>query len=217
MSYDLYLRDPVTREELEVPPHMMYGGTIKCEEINGVLVPTTTTEAYLNITYNYSGYYHDAFSGKEENQKIYEKDKKLFNITDPSGGIRTINGMTGLMAICVLHEMIRRIEEKYRMPDGWITTERKKVWYENREDNRIQKDSTDLLMEYYELQRNGMSDEEAGKNIDDRWKRCEGIVRVNEGETDNYWHPTAANAIRPLYQLIALSQMRPDGIWSEES
>lgn len=28
-----------------------------------------------------------------------------------------------------------------------------------------------------------------------------------------YWMPTRANAIRPLYQLLALAQMRPDGIW----
>ena len=28
-----------------------------------------------------------------------------------------------------------------------------------------------------------------------------------------YWVPTRANAIRPLYQLLALAQMRPDGIW----
>lgn len=28
-----------------------------------------------------------------------------------------------------------------------------------------------------------------------------------------YWIPTRANAIRPLYQLLALAQMRPDGIW----
>ena len=84
------------------------------------------------------------------------------------------------MAVSILNEMIRRIEEKYRSPDGWITTERKKVWFENREDNQVQKDSTDLLMEYFELKRKGLSDEEAGKNIDDQWKRCEGIVRVNE-------------------------------------
>lgn len=41
MSYDLYLRDPVTGEELDVPAHMKYGGNIKREDINGVLVPTT--------------------------------------------------------------------------------------------------------------------------------------------------------------------------------
>ena len=63
MSYDLYLRDPVTKEELKVPPHMMHGVNIPCEVIDGKLVPTTTTEAYLSITYNYSKYYYDAFPG----------------------------------------------------------------------------------------------------------------------------------------------------------
>ena len=28
-----------------------------------------------------------------------------------------------------------------------------------------------------------------------------------------YWIPTRENALRPLYQLLALAQMRPDGIW----
>ena len=28
-----------------------------------------------------------------------------------------------------------------------------------------------------------------------------------------YWMPTRANAIRPLYQLLAFAQMRPDGVW----
>lgn len=28
-----------------------------------------------------------------------------------------------------------------------------------------------------------------------------------------YWMPTRKNAIRPLYQLLAFAQMRPDGIW----
>ena len=37
MSYDLYLRDPVTKEELEVPPHMMHGVNIPCEVIDGKL------------------------------------------------------------------------------------------------------------------------------------------------------------------------------------
>lgn len=29
-----------------------------------------------------------------------------------------------------------------------------------------------------------------------------------------YWMPTKANAIRPLYRLLAFAQMRPDGIWN---
>lgn len=28
-----------------------------------------------------------------------------------------------------------------------------------------------------------------------------------------YWIPTKANAIRPLYGLLAFAQMRPDGMW----
>ena len=36
---------------------------------------------------------------------------------------------------------------------------------------------------------------------------------VSEGDTSDYWLDTAANAIKPLYQLIALAKMRPDCIW----
>lgn len=28
-----------------------------------------------------------------------------------------------------------------------------------------------------------------------------------------YWMPTRRNAIKPLYQLLAFAQMRPDGVW----
>ena len=40
-------------------------------------------------------------------------------------------------------------------------------------------------------------------------------ITVNryEGPNRDYWEPTAANAIKPLYQLIALAKMRPDCIW----
>lgn len=38
-------------------------------------------------------------------------------------------------------------------------------------------------------------------------KKCE-----EQGET-GYWMPTRENAIRPLYQLLAFAQMRPDGVW----
>jgi hypothetical protein len=38
-------------------------------------------------------------------------------------------------------------------------------------------------------------------------------IEVNEGDTHDYWLPTAANALRPLYQLVALAKMRPDCIW----
>ena len=45
-------------------------------------------------------------------------------------------------------------------------------------------------------------------DISDKERReCE-----EQGAT-GYWLPTRENAIRPLYQLLAFAQMRPDGVW----
>lgn len=38
-------------------------------------------------------------------------------------------------------------------------------------------------------------------------RKCE-----DQGAT-GYWMPTIENAIKPLYQLLAFAQMRPDGMW----
>lgn len=40
----------------------------------------------------------------------------------------------------------------------------------------------------------------------------EALCYVKSGAT-GYWMPTKANAIRPLYQLLALAKIRPDGVW----
>ena len=220
MSYDLYLRDPVTRERLQVPGHLMHGGNIPCAQIDGHLVPTTTTEAYINITYNYNSYYHEAFPGaseKPEEQAQHEKDCEAFGIQDEQGGIRSLNGLSGAQAIPLLQEMIRRIERRYRDVEGWIDTEREHVWYESRKDRRSTRTPTEMFIELLHLRRDGLTDEEATKHLEDRWEKRKSVVLVSEGDTTDYWQPTAANAIRPLYQLIALSRMRPDGVWSEES
>ena len=42
---------------------------------------------------------------------------------------------------------------------------------------------------------------------DEERRECE-----EQGATD-YWMPTRENAIRPLYQILAFAQMRPDGVW----
>ena len=34
-----------------------------------------------------------------------------------------------------------------------------------------------------------------------------------QGPNGDYWTATAANAIKPLYKLLAMAQMRPDGVW----
>lgn len=115
MSYDISLVDPVTRETLLVEsPHHIRGGTYA---IGG------TTEAWLNITYNYGRFYRTVFGEK---------------------GIRTIYGMTGAESIPVIKAAMDKL----------------------------------------------------GDDVD-----------------PNYWEPTEGNAKRALAGLLALAQMRPDGIW----
>ncbi len=73
MSYDITLNDPVTKETIELDaPHQIKGGTYA---ING------TSEAWLNVTYNYARWYY--------------KDGVFPSKDGESQGIRTIYGMSG--------------------------------------------------------------------------------------------------------------------------
>lgn len=222
MSYDLYLNDPVTKERLNVPSHMMYGCNIPCRLEGEELVPIATDKAYLNVTYNYSPYYCGAFPAKpdpevgEAAMEAWERDRKRFGIRSDEGGIRAISGLSGAEAVPFLREMIRRITEKYQDIEGWITTTRKKVWYENLKDGSTC-DTTDMFVMCLEAARETKSLNDAEKDLSKTWLRKEQDVLVSEGDTKNYWDATAANALKPLHQLIALSQLRPDGVWSEES
>ena len=115
MRYDISLVDPVTKETLEVErPHQIRGGTYA---VGG------TTEAWLNITYNYGRFYYEVFGEK---------------------GIRTIYGMTGAESIPVIKKAMDKL----------------------------------------------------GDDVD-----------------PDYWKPTQGNAKRALAGLLALAQLRPDGIW----
>lgn len=80
MSYDIFLREPVTNEVIEFDNvHDIKGGTY-C--IGG------TKKAWLNITYNYAEHYRTTISNK---------------------GIRTIYGMTGAESIPVLKKAIKQL------------------------------------------------------------------------------------------------------------
>lgn len=93
MSYDIYLNDPVTGGVIELDePHQMRGGTYA---VGG------TTEAWLNVTYNYSDHYY-RIMGEE--------------------GIRTIYGMTGAESIPVLKAAIDELGDDVD-PDYWKPTE----------------------------------------------------------------------------------------------
>lgn len=61
VSYDISLKDPVTRKVANVPVHLMIGGTYKADyhPETGTFTSAMNTEAGLNITYNYSCYYYE--------------------------------------------------------------------------------------------------------------------------------------------------------------
>ena len=130
MSWDVDLCDPVTNEILELDnPHFMRGGTYA---VDG------TREMSLNITFNYTRFYNDAFKG----------------------GFRALDGVSAVESIPILKAAIEKIKDPLT-PD---------LSQEERED--------------YESQ-----------------------------QATGYWMPTKENCLRPLYQLLSLAQMRPDGVW----
>ena len=109
-------------------------------------------------------------------------------------GIRTIYGMSGIESIPVLEKMISGIEEKYKKDGEWIVTNRTKTIYYGK--NGAEIDICEVVFKGVECV-----------------KKEEVEFEVSEGDTADYWLATAANALKPLYQLIALARMRPDCVW----
>ena len=88
MSYDILLRDPVTKETVHFEsPHQMTGGTFA---VGG------TTESWLNITYNYA--------------KWYRIDGVFPDKGEDHNGIRSIYGLSGADSIPVLKHAIQTLE-----------------------------------------------------------------------------------------------------------
>lgn len=191
MSYDIELKDPITKRAIKFDePHQMKGGTY---QIGG------SREAWLNITYNYSTYYYEAtendsrFFGKTKDDYEDEEERNL--------GIRGIYGKTGAESLKMLSDMIYRIECKYKKDGKWISMEREEVRYIDKKTGK-ELDSSDVLHRL-------LHDDDA----EETYTKQEYKEIVSEGENRDYWKPTAGNAIRPLCQLIAMAEMRPDGIW----
>ena len=180
MSFDISLKDPVTKETLELPiEHIMTGGTYKVNynaETN-TFTPKPLSEAWLNVTYNYSPYYHESYEN----------------------GIRDLDGISGLDSIIMLENMINIIETKYKKDGNWITTQREKFRSISKKTGTVVDSS-----EYFDAIVHGRGNEYINeKYIDD----------VYEGPSYDYWEATAANAIKPLKQLITMAKLRPDGVW----
>lgn len=144
MSYDIRLIDSVTKETIEFDsPHQMKGGTYAAGG---------TSEAWLNITYNYSRWYYKdgVFPDRGEAGKDFHN-----GLT----GIRSIYGLSGAESIPILEHAIKTLES--------------------------------------------MTEDLTEKEI----QKCK------DGGVGGYWMPTRENAIKPLYQLLAMAKMRPDAVW----
>ena len=189
MSYDISLKDRVTGETLEVESlHFMTGGTYA---VGG------TREMWLNITYNYAQYYYEATDG---DPRFAHDEISAYYFDGTTGpveteyGIRGIYGKSGAESIQMLKDMILRIEQKYKNDGKWIDTVRKKTRWLDHDGNEYS--------DPYEAIINGLP------RISEEYE-----IIVNEGPNNDYREPTAGNAIKPLYQLIAMAEMRPDGVW----
>ena len=195
MSYDIYLKEPSSGETIMLPmKHLMTGGTYKADydEMTGEFSPLAICDAWLNITYNYGHYYYEA----TENDEIsaYYADGTTGPVKTEYG-IRGIYGKRGVESIPMLKDMISRIEERYQKDGEWVSTIRHRSEYYDKE-NGSKLDFVDIL------------------KMDEKqyWKK-EYDESISEGPNNNYWEATAANAIKPLYQLIVMAELRPDGIW----
>ena len=191
MSYDIRLVDPVTKEPLHTKVnHDMRGGMYA---LGG------TTELWLNITWNYAHYYYESTDGDPR----FARDEISANYADGTTGpvkteygIRGIYGKTGAESIPMLEDMINKIESTYKDESGeWKTARRKRrVVYDE--------DGIRTKTDVYEADRSNIEYTVKVEEYD-----------ISEGDTSNYWTDTAANALRPLHQLIAMARIRPDGIW----
>lgn len=189
MSYDISLKDRVTGETLEVEsPHFMTGG---------IYAVGGTREMWLNITWNYANYYYEATDGDprfaHDEISAYYSDGTTGPVVTEYG-IRGIYGKSGAESIQMLKDMILRIEQKYKKDGKWIDTVRKKTRWLDPDGNEYSDPYNAII--------NGLS------RIAEEYE-----IVVNEGPNNDYWEPTAGNAIKPLYQLIAMAEMRPDGVW----
>ena len=193
MSYDIKLTERVSSETILLPvKHIMTGGTYQADydKLTKTFTPAPIREAWLNITYNYSRYYYEATEGDE---RFYSKadgsNEKATNL-----GIRGIYGKTGLESISMLNDMASRIEAKYKENGKWITTHRKEIVYRDSHGHEIHPIETCFQEIIYTKE--------------------EVEIDVYEGVNDDYWLPTAGNALKPLYQLLVFAELRPDGIWT---
>lgn len=194
MSYDIRLKNKATGETARMKhPQYVRGGTVRAvmDERTGQLVQAEQVEADINITYNYSHYYYEATDGDirfaHDKVSAYYADGTTGPVKTEYG-IRGLYGVTPAESIPMLIDMIEKIKAKYTDESGeWIDTERTKTVYYKNGRQISEKHIIDAIMH---------KDYDETKEVK---------YMVNEGDMSDYWQATAANAIKPLQDMIVMA------------
>lgn len=206
MSYDIELKNKVTNETAKMRhPQYVRGGNVpaRLNPMTGELEQAEQAEAHINITYNYSHYYYEATDGDQR----FAHDKVSAHYADGTHGpikteygIRGLYGKTPAESIPMLMDMIEKIKQNYTDENGeWIETERTKTIYLRNGKEISEREEIDAILHHtYD-------------------EKKEIKFMVNEGDMSNYWTATAANAIKPLMDMIVMASdnlTEKDVVWS---
>lgn len=179
MSYDIELKNKVTGETATMRhPQYVRGGTVpaKLNPMTGELEQAEQIEASINITYNYSHYYYEATDGDTR----FAHDKVSAHYADGTHGpIETEYGIRGLYG--------KTPAESIPMLMDMI--------------EKIKQNYTDENGEWIETERTLRN----GQEIPEHEEVDAILYLVNEGDMSNYWTATAANAIKPLMDMIVMA------------
>lgn len=187
MSYSLEIQNPKTGEVFETEfPHNIIGGTY-C--LGG------TTRLELNITYNYSAFFHrpEVLGATDEEKQAHDEDW----ISEHTGLYRLVD-LTVVEAIPLVSSAIRVLKNEHLDKDGnpydMVTKYSKET----------QADIDSLRLEYMiAMKENRPEDaEQILEKIEFLEKYCTRPL--------GYWAPTEANAKAALMNLLNLLMLAPD-------
>ena len=114
MSYDISLKDPITLKTLQLEaPHGMRGGTYAV---------CGTTDAHLNVTYNYSAHFSRVFELLDQPRPAAPDWMRERKDDLQVHGVRTIYGLTGAASLPLLDKAIAALDNNVD-DDYWKATE----------------------------------------------------------------------------------------------
>lgn len=135
--------------------------------------------------------------GKEYEIDITYNYSKYYYTSFEEKGIREIYGMSGRVSIPVLERMINDITFAYTDADGAWKKNTKTITKTYSKETGEEIPTVIAILKY----------------VPSEYDIIENEVEYSEGSTDDYWIATAANAIKPLQEMLNAARLYPDEIW----